>query len=69
MWYLISKNVAESNIFMIEINVPVMVACGYEHTLALTNEGEVFAWGKNNIGQLGSNYNMKSSGPIMVIHE
>ncbi|GAB1869677.1 RCC1 and BTB domain-containing protein 1 [Camponotus japonicus] len=44
----------------------VKVACGYEHTLALTDKGEVFAWGKNHIGQLGGNYNMKSSSPIMV---
>ncbi|XP_025261726.1 RCC1 and BTB domain-containing protein 1-like isoform X1 [Camponotus floridanus] len=44
----------------------VKVACGYEHTLALTNNREVFAWGKNHIGQLGGNYNMQSSRPIKV---
>ncbi|KAG1932878.1 RCC1 and BTB domain-containing protein 2 isoform X1 [Pimephales promelas] len=38
---LISKRVAE-------------VACGSHHTIALTTEGEVFAWGYNNSGQVGS---------------
>uniref|UniRef100_A0A8C1B1A9 Regulator of chromosome condensation (RCC1) and BTB (POZ) domain containing protein 1 n=1 Tax=Cyprinus carpio carpio TaxID=630221 RepID=A0A8C1B1A9_CYPCA len=30
------------------------VACGSHHSLALTHEGEVFAWGYNNCGQVGS---------------
>ncbi|XP_055343314.1 RCC1 and BTB domain-containing protein 1-like [Paramacrobiotus metropolitanus] len=32
----------------------VRVACGSFHTLALTAEGEVFAWGQNSCGQIGS---------------
>ncbi|CAB3378362.1 Hypothetical predicted protein [Cloeon dipterum] len=31
----------------------VQVACGAEHTLALTSEGEVYAFGRNYCGQLG----------------
>ena len=31
----------------------VDVAVGAEHTLALTADGRVFAWGTNNDGQLG----------------
>ncbi|OQS02913.1 regulator of chromosome condensation (RCC1) [Thraustotheca clavata] len=31
----------------------VQVACGYTHTLALSNEGEVFSWGLGEYGQLG----------------
>jgi len=54
---------------MIVIDVPVKVACGSEHTLALTNKGEVYAWGQNNYGQVGVNNNWKPSGPIMVIYE
>ena len=29
------------------------IAVGSEHTLALTNEGQVWAWGSNRDGQLG----------------
>ncbi|XP_012252634.2 probable E3 ubiquitin-protein ligase HERC4 isoform X1 [Athalia rosae] len=31
----------------------VQVACGAKHTLALTNNGELYAWGCNEEGQLG----------------
>ena len=31
----------------------IQVACGYSHTLALTVEGNVYAWGCNKYGQLG----------------
>jgi alpha-tubulin suppressor-like RCC1 family protein len=31
----------------------VEVACGYSHSLALTAEGEVYAWGRNEAGELG----------------
>lgn len=44
----------------------VKVACGYEHTLALTDKGEVCSWGKNNNGQVGLNIEIKPSGPIVV---
>ncbi|MED6263262.1 RCC1 and BTB domain-containing protein 1 [Characodon lateralis] len=30
------------------------VACGSHHSLALTHDGDVFAWGYNNSGQVGS---------------
>ena len=30
------------------------VACGYAHTLVLTDEGQVYAWGANSYGQLGT---------------
>lgn len=30
------------------------VACGYAHTLALSDEGELYSWGANSYGQLGT---------------
>ncbi|XP_011882075.1 PREDICTED: probable E3 ubiquitin-protein ligase HERC4 isoform X2 [Vollenhovia emeryi] len=34
-------------------NVIVQIACGVEHSIALTNDGELYAWGSNREGQLG----------------
>ncbi|XP_076250382.1 HECT and RLD domain containing E3 ubiquitin ligase 4 isoform X1 [Rhynchophorus ferrugineus] len=31
----------------------VQLACGHRHTVALTNSGQILAWGANNFGQLG----------------
>ena len=31
----------------------VRVAAGYDHSLVLTAKGNVFTWGRNNLGQLG----------------
>ncbi|KAF4528876.1 hypothetical protein B566_EDAN017097 [Ephemera danica] len=38
------------------------VACGSHHTLVLTAEGEVYAWGQNNCGQIGSGINNTNTG-------
>lgn len=32
----------------------VKVACGSHHSLALTRDGEIYAWGQNNCGQVGT---------------
>lgn len=48
------------------IDIPVKVACGHEHTIALTDKGEIYTWGKNNYGPVGVNNKMQPSGPIMV---
>lgn len=29
------------------------VACGYEHTMAISCNGKLWVWGRNNAGQLG----------------
>lgn len=31
----------------------LQIACGSNHTLALTSDGELYSWGQNNFGQLG----------------
>ncbi|CAH1803231.1 unnamed protein product, partial [Owenia fusiformis] len=46
--------------------VVVQVACGSHHSLALTSEGEVFAWGQNNCGQVGSGSTTNQPAPRKV---
>ncbi|KAK8730690.1 hypothetical protein OTU49_007871 [Cherax quadricarinatus] len=31
----------------------LQIACGSNHTLALTSDGDLYSWGQNNMGQLG----------------
>ncbi|KAJ1524442.1 hypothetical protein ONE63_010939 [Megalurothrips usitatus] len=35
------------------LSVVVQSACGQNHSLALTNDGQLFSWGSNQFGQLG----------------
>ena len=39
------------------------IAAGGQHTLALTNTGVVYAWGRNNYGQLGDDSNEQRNTP------
>ncbi|XP_029169077.1 RCC1 and BTB domain-containing protein 1-like [Nylanderia fulva] len=45
----------------------IKVACGSEHTLALTNEGYIYAWGFNNVSQLGIINNNQESSPAGMV--
>ena len=40
----------------------VAIAAGKSHVLALTNEGSVYSWGKNDMGQLGLGSNVGKNG-------
>ena len=42
------------------------IAGGWNHTIALQENGDVWAWGLNNYGQLGDNSTTKYSYPIRV---
>uniref|UniRef100_A0A8C6URZ7 Regulator of chromosome condensation (RCC1) and BTB (POZ) domain containing protein 2 n=2 Tax=Neogobius melanostomus TaxID=47308 RepID=A0A8C6URZ7_9GOBI len=44
----------------------VQVACGYAHTLALTDEGLVYAWGANSYGQLGTGNKSNQAVPTLI---
>ncbi|XP_072316743.1 RCC1 and BTB domain-containing protein 2 isoform X1 [Eucyclogobius newberryi] len=46
--------------------VPSKVACGYAHTLALTDEGLVYAWGANSYGQLGTGNKSNQASPTLI---
>jgi len=44
----------------------IQIATGYEHSLALTADGSVWAWGENGEGQLGTGDNIDSTVPVEV---
>ncbi|GFG32082.1 hypothetical protein Cfor_08566 [Coptotermes formosanus] len=44
----------------------IEVACGSHHSLALTKDGEVYGWGQNNCGQVGSGLSTNQGVPRKV---
>lgn len=42
------------------------VACGKEHTLALSKDGKLYTWGRNNYGQLGIGNLEQNFGPNLL---
>ena len=48
----------------------VQVACGSHHSLCLTADGDIFSWGQNNCGQIGSGTTTNQSTPryLVLIH-
>ncbi|XP_063067655.1 RCC1 and BTB domain-containing protein 1 [Engraulis encrasicolus] len=44
------------------------VACGSHHSMAVTSEGELYAWGYNNCGQVGSGSTANQPTPRKVSH-
>jgi hypothetical protein len=44
----------------------VDISCGFQHSLVLTNCGEVYAWGSNEFGQIGNGCNDNQLIPIKV---
>ena len=56
---------------LVNVNLPsgvtaTAVACGHYHSLAIGSDGNVYAWGENNNGQLGNGKNIDSSTPVKV---
>ncbi|XP_064413830.1 RCC1 and BTB domain-containing protein 2 isoform X2 [Latimeria chalumnae] len=45
------------------------LVCGYAHTMALTDEGVLYAWGANSYGQLGTGNKSNYSYPVLVSME
>ncbi|NLD49087.1 MAG: hypothetical protein GX660_18160, partial [Clostridiaceae bacterium] len=42
------------------------VSAGYDHALALSNTGKVYAWGDNQYGQLGNELTSKADQPVVI---
>ncbi|XP_050739123.1 RCC1 and BTB domain-containing protein 1-like isoform X1 [Eriocheir sinensis] len=45
------------------------IVCGYSHTLALSDEGSLWAWGANSYGQLGTGNKANQCAPVRVAQE
>jgi len=45
----------------------IQVACGTEHTIALVDNGEIWAWGANEMGQLGLGHSKMVDRPTKVL--
>ena len=58
-----------NNVIQVQIpdgEVIKYIAAGRYHSLAVTTEGKVYAWGLNNYGQLGINSQINTSTPTLV---
>ncbi|XP_043288767.1 probable E3 ubiquitin-protein ligase HERC4 isoform X2 [Venturia canescens] len=66
----ISPNGSEPSPRMVKAlgtSVIIQIACGLSHVVALTNNGEIYAWGSNNEGQLGFGQELLASNkPLLV---
>ena len=49
-------------------NTIIAIAAGYDHSLALDTNGNVWTWGYNNTGQLGNNSTTGSNLPVQVTY-
>jgi uncharacterized repeat protein (TIGR01451 family) len=58
----LSIEVIENRVFMDVTDV----ACGAQHTIAVRNDGTVWAWGRNWVGQLGSGNTLSSKTVVPV---
>lgn len=57
-----------NNVFLSALDglIFLQVACGYAHTLALTDEGFVYSWGANSYGQLGTGNKSNQAVPTLI---
>ena len=46
--------------------VPTAIAAGYEYSMAIGNNGKLYAWGENDRGQLGNGSSITSGIPVVV---
>lgn len=50
-------------------NLFFQVVSGYAHSLALTDEGLLYAWGSNTYGQLGTGNKNNQLSPVQIMTE
>lgn len=49
--------------------LPLQIVSGYAHSLALTDEGLLYAWGANTYGQLGTGNKSNQLSPVQIMAE
>lgn len=47
----------------------LQIVSGYAHSLALTDEGLLYAWGANTYGQLGTGNKSNQLSPVQIMTE
>ncbi|KAH9084855.1 hypothetical protein Ae201684P_002092 [Aphanomyces euteiches] len=52
----------------LESEIIVQLACGYYHSVALTQSGKVYTFGRNDYGQLGLGHKQTMATPTLVTH-
>ena len=52
-----------------EINNPPTVSAGYDHTVAVTATGELYAWGHNQYGQIGDGTTTSRYTPVKIMSD
>lgn len=55
--------------FYIKDFSPLQIVSGYAHSLALTDEGLLYAWGANTYGQLGTGNKSNQLSPLQIMTE
>ena len=48
------------------VTISFQIVCGYAHTMALSDEGALFAWGANSYGQLGTGNKANNVAPTKI---
>ena len=44
----------------------IQISAGHDHAMALTNQGNLYAWGRNTYGQIGNNSMVQQATPLKV---
>ncbi len=65
---LVSASAVSDNV-LLEDCVITDVSAGANHCLALDKDGHIWAWGRNDSGQLGTGDNVDSNTPICILKE
>ena len=60
------KKIISYNELFASYKVDMLCSCGFEHTVAVSNDGEVHSFGRNNKGQLGLGHNNDVSLPTPI---
>lgn len=61
-----TQNSRETPAIVNKVRNCTTIACGAYHDLCVTKTGDIYAWGRNNYGQIGNGKNGNASGAVKV---